>query len=72
VKKQSVNHLRGARIEGNRLTLSSIYDWFQVDFQGSEEGVIQHLLRYAEKPLSEALRDFRGKIGYEYDWGLNE
>jgi len=67
-----VNHLRGARIEGNRLTLSSIYDWFQVDFQGSEEGVIQHLLRYAEKPLSEALRDFRGKIRYEYDWGLNE
>jgi hypothetical protein len=67
-----INHERGVNIEKGHLKLSSIYKWFHVDFGGSEEGVIQHLLKYAEEPLSGALRGFRGKIEYHYDWNLNE
>jgi hypothetical protein len=37
------NHARGARLGGDRLRLSSIYDWFQADFGASEEGVLRHL-----------------------------
>lgn len=59
-------------MEGNRLVLSSIYDWFQEDFGGSEEGVKKHLSRYAEPSLGKELRRFRGKIRYAYDWSLNE
>ena len=66
------NHPRGLRIEGNRLTLSKIYKWFQVDIGGSEDKVIQHLLQYVKVPLAQTLRDFRGRIKYEYDWDLNE
>lgn len=66
------NHPRGLRIEGNRLTLSKIYNWFRVDFGGSEDKVIQHLLQYVKVPLAQTLRDFRGRIKYEYDWDLNE
>ncbi len=70
--REYARHPRGARIEENLLTLSSIYKWFQVDFGGSEEKVIEHLLKYVEGPSAKALKDFRGKIRYEYDWDLNE
>ena len=70
--REHVNHPRGARVEGGRLIASSIYDWFQVDFGGSEAGVLEHLRAYAEGPLAEALRGFRGTISYQYDWSLNE
>lgn len=70
--REYVNHPRGARVEGGNLTASSIYDWFQVDFGGSETGVLAHLQQYAQAPLAEALRGFRGKVSYQYDWSLNE
>lgn len=72
VAAEYVNHPRGARMEGGTLILSSIYDWFQVDFGGAEEGVIQHLRKYARDPLADALTNHRGGITYAYDWSLNE
>jgi hypothetical protein len=70
--REYVNHPRGARIEDGKLTLSSIYDWFQVDFGSSEREVIEHLLLFAEDPLAANLKGFDGKVRYEYDWSLNE
>jgi hypothetical protein len=61
-----------ARIEGGRLTVSSIYDWFQADFGGSEQGVIEHLARYADSPLVEKLNGAGGIESYTYDWSLNQ
>ncbi len=66
-----INHPRGVSVSGNRMTLSSIYDWFQADFGGSEESVIDHLLDYADRGLAGRIRDFDGRINYEYDWSLN-
>jgi len=70
--REYVNHPRGAHLERGRLVLSSIYDWFQGDFGGSEWGVLLHLERYAEPALAATLREYDGRISYEYDWGLNE
>jgi hypothetical protein len=70
--REYVNHPRGASIEGGRLTVSSIYDWFQVDFGGSERGVIEHLRRFADPPLHEKSKGVDGIAGYTYDWSLNE
>jgi hypothetical protein len=70
--REYANHERGARIAGDRLHLSSIYKWFRADFGGSEEGMLRHLSRYASPSLAGRLRDFRGKISYDYDWRLNE
>jgi hypothetical protein len=68
-----IRHPRGARFaEDDRLVVSSIYDWFQVDFGGTEKGVLQHLSRYADPAFAERLKRFEGDIDYEYDWGLNE
>lgn len=70
--REYVNSPRGARIQGNKLTLSSIYNWFQADFGSSEQGVIQHLLKYAAPSLAKQLKNFNGRISYQYDWNLND
>lgn len=70
--REYINHPRGASFQGNKLVLSSIYDWFQEDFGGSEEGVLRHLRRYAAAELAGRLDGYSGRIGYAYDWSLNE
>jgi hypothetical protein len=67
-----VNDPRGVRIEGDRLVVSKIYDWFHEDFGGTDAALIGHLARYAEPPLADALRG-RGRIDDAvYDWALND
>jgi len=70
--REYVNHPRRVRLSGDRLHLSSIYDWFQGDFGGSEESVLRHLQRYANPELATRLKEFGGKISYDYDWRINE
>lgn len=67
-----VNHPRGARVEGGRLRVSSIYEWFQEDFGGNEAGVIEHLRRYAAGPLAQSLAGVRTIASHAYDWALND
>ena len=67
-----INHPRGVSVSSRGLTVSSIYKWFQVDFGGSKDGVINHLLEYAEPALAEKIRTNPKIRGYEYDWSLND
>lgn len=67
-----VNHPRGARVDGGRLIVSKIYDWFEEDFGGGDAGVIAHLKRYAEGGLAAALGGIDRVSDSEYDWSLNE
>ena len=66
-----VNHARGARLDKGRLTVSSIYVWFQSDFGGDDAGVIAHLRKYAAPELERQLAGVRRIAGHEYDWSLN-
>lgn len=65
-----VNHPRGVSLEGNKLTLSSIFDWYGSDFADDEAGVVQHLAERHET-LGEKLKVFDGRVRYEYDWTPN-
>lgn len=67
-----VNHARGASVARGRLTVSSIYVWFRADFGGDDAGVIEHLRRYAQPPLKEALAGVRRIGAHDYDWTLND
>ena len=69
--REFINHPRAASVRYGLLRVSSIYDWYQVDFGGSEAGVIAHLRQYADKNLLDKLKD-RNKIdNFHYDWTLN-
>ena len=68
---QYVNHPRGVRV-GKRLRVSSIYKWFQEDFGSTEQGVVDHLLLFADDELAAALKKKSKGLRYAYDWQLNE
>ncbi len=70
--REYINSPRGVRLEGGRLTLSSIYSWFAEDFGDGREGLFAHLGRYADPALAAGLKSYAGKIYYDYDWKLNE
>ncbi|QXO17752.1 MULTISPECIES: DUF547 domain-containing protein [Vibrio] len=64
--QEFINSEKGAHMQDEKLVLSSIYDWYQVDF-GSRQQLIQHLATYRAD-----LSGFRGNIRYQYNWALNE
>ena len=67
-----INSSHGARFDdNNRLTVSSIYDWYQEDFGADEAGVIAHLRAYALAPLAAKLATVDEVYDYDYDWSLN-
>lgn len=61
-----ITSAKGVSWDKDTLILSSIYEWFAVDF-GGEEAILELL----SETLPE-LRDYNGKIEYDYDWSLNE
>jgi hypothetical protein len=67
-----VNHPRGATFDDGGLIVSSIYDWFQADFGGTERGVIEHLQRHADDALAARLEGREAYDGHRYDWALND
>lgn len=70
--KEYINSPRGAQIVKGKLKVSSIYKWFQADFEGSEQGVKDHLLQYAENDLANTIKSYNKGLRYDYDWDLNQ
>jgi hypothetical protein len=69
--REFVNHPRGVSLKTGKLRVSSIYVWFQEDFGGSAEGLMEHWDKYAGGALAQALRNYRGGLEHDYDWQLN-
>ena len=63
---------RGLALADGRLTVSSIYVWFNEDFGGSDAGVIAHLRQYAAPDLAARLAQVTAIFGHAYDWRLND
>jgi hypothetical protein len=71
--KSYVNHSRGVQFKNGKLLLSSIYDWYKVDFGGNNKSLIKHLQnKYANSKLTKRLQGYKGSIDYHYDWELNK
>jgi Protein of unknown function, DUF547 len=70
--REYVNHPRGVVIKNGKLYVSSIYVWFQEDFGGSAEGLMEHWARYANQKLADALQNYSGGLEHDYDWRLND
>jgi hypothetical protein len=67
-----INHPRGVRIGAQGgLTVSSIFEWFKVDFGGTDEALLRHFLTYADQPLRTAIERGARIVGHDYDWSIN-
>jgi hypothetical protein len=67
-----VNDPRCIETDGDRLVVSSIYRWYRDDFGGSDRGVINHLMAYAEPGLAMSLQHFDRIAGDNFEWRLND
>ena len=65
-----LRHPRGLRQTDGGFELSTIFDWYQVDFAADEQDLREWLAK-RRPDLAAALRDKRKRITYEYDWKLN-
>ena len=66
-----INSPRGVKFTGERLQVSGIYKWFKKDFGGHEQGVLAHLLKYAQPELRAKLQNRQKIDKYAYDWNVN-
>lgn len=66
-----INSPRGVRMTPKGLVVSSIFKWFDKDFGGSKESVLQHIRQYADTDLAAAIDNGARIKGYDYDWSLN-
>lgn len=66
-----INHARGAQFKDGSLTLSSIFDWYGVDFGDSQQAVFDYVQKHRllDKKLP---KESANDIDYEYDWALNK
>jgi hypothetical protein len=69
--REFIRHPRGVTLVDGKLKVSSIYVWFQEDFGGNLEGLVDHWKKYVGAALIEALKDYSGRIDHDYDWRLN-
>lgn len=69
--KAFINHPRGIDVQGGSVKASSIYQWFQSDFGGTEAGVLNHVRKYAGDDLKNKLEGKNSIANYDYDWSLN-
>lgn len=63
---------RGVSVKGGKLTVSSIYKWFQEDFGEGDTAVIAHMKKYASISLRKKLGEFDHFDSDQYDWSLND
>jgi hypothetical protein len=68
------NGNRKNRLDRERKTFhaSKIFDWFEEDFGGDDEGILAFIERYADPPVREFLENNRVRLRFlDYDWSLN-
>ncbi|MBN9230666.1 MAG: DUF547 domain-containing protein [Legionella sp. 40-6] len=69
--KNYINSLRGVSVIEGRLIISKFYDWYEEDFGGTKQDVINHLQQYADEPLKSQLKHINTIDSYIYNWHLN-
>ncbi len=70
--KDYVNSPRGVRFDNGAPVVSSIYVWYIDDFGGTDQGVLDHLRKYAAPDLEKRLAGVKALGGDGYDWSLND
>ena len=66
-----VGHPRGVTVGNDSLQLSSLFQWYAIDFGADQEQVLETLGNHSATDIKDALQQFNGATEYFYDWSLN-
>ncbi|WP_371397009.1 DUF547 domain-containing protein [Fretibacter rubidus] len=67
-----INAPNGVTIKGDKLTVSSIYNWFKEDFGTTDDNILAHLSDYAGNELKAAIEGGASIARDDYNWSLND
>ena len=70
--KEFINNPRGVTVDGARITVSTIFNWFKEDFGENDAEILDHIRLYADPDLAAKLEGRTRINRYEYDWALND
>ena len=73
--RRYVNNNADVYFAEDGLHLSAMYQWYGDDFsrdQNNGKGFMSHIIYFAEEPLRQRLRDYRGLVHFDFDWSLNK
>lgn len=66
-----LGHSRAVSIDGEKLILSSLFDWYSEDFASSPEELLEYLAEYVDEDTLEGIEN-HASLSYTYDWTLNK
>ncbi len=69
-KNEFLRHPRGVRVDGNRVILSSIFDWYRSDFAENKNTLLAYVRENTSDELRQAMQGLT-RVSFDYDWGLN-
>lgn len=70
-ERSYINHARGVQFDKKgRLLVSQIFEWYGDDFASNKADFLIYLSMHHET-LADQIRNYQGKIKYDYDWNLN-
>ena len=65
-----LTHTRAARLDGETVVLSSLFDWYGPDFANNQSEFFEYLSDFVEPEIADILLD-EPNVKYDYDWKLN-
>ncbi len=66
--KLALNDPAFIRVDGSKVELSKIFDWYSKDFGGNKKAVFSYINQFRDEKIPAS-----SKLGYyDYDWTLNE
>jgi hypothetical protein len=69
-KVEFMQHPRAVRVQGNRLILSSVFDWYAADFGSNTSEVLTYVRDNTSDATREAILGFSSP-SFDYNWDLN-
>lgn len=69
-KIEFLQHPRAIRIQGSKLILNTVFDWYAADFGSNRQAVLTYLRNNVDAKTREAMQGL-SRVSYEYSWDLN-
>ncbi len=66
-----LGHSRAVRVDGDKLILSSLFDWYGTDFASSQQELLAYLEEYVDDETLDGIEN-HSSVSYDYDWNLNK
>lgn len=63
-------HSRSVRVDGKRVVLNSVFDWYASDFAPNKRALLAYIRENVSEEKRQLMQD-RSKIRYDYNWDLN-